>query len=90
MLHQVLLLENECMSHLIVIFFFFSKNSPHQKSATQVFQIETFILNLQNIRVIEAHSGKTEDYFILFTGRLNTAKYILHKNSIQWNIEDHP
>lgn len=58
MLHQVLLLENECVSHLIVIFFF-SKNSPHQKSATQVFQIETFILNLQNIRVIEAHSGKT-------------------------------
>lgn len=89
MLHQVLLLENECVSHLIVIFFF-SKNSPHQKSATQVFQIETFILNLQNIRVIEAHSGKTEDYFILFTGLLNTAKYILHRNSIQWNIEDHP
>lgn len=53
-------------------FFFFSKNSPHQKSATQVFQIETFILNLQNICVIEAHSGKTEDYFILFTGLLNT------------------
>lgn len=52
--------------------FFFSKNSPHQKSATQVFQIETFILNLQNICVIEAHSGKTEDYFILFTGLLNT------------------
>lgn len=48
------------------------------------------ILNLQNIRVIEAHSGKTEDYFILFTGLLNTAKYILHRNSIQWNIEDHP
>lgn len=53
-------------------FFFFSKHSPHQKSATQVFQIETFILNLQNICVIEAHSGKTEDYFILFTGLLNT------------------
>lgn len=86
MLHQVLLLENECVSHLIVIFFSL-KILLIKNLLLKCFRL---ILNLQNIRVIEAHSGKTEDYFILFTGLLNTAKYILHRNSIQWNIEDHP